>query len=116
MPKLADPRPKRRTEGTILAEVRLAINSIPGCRVWRNTTGYVETEGRKIRYGLAPGSADLVGSAWGRALAIETKSERGRLSEDQKTWLGVVEQLGWIVVVARSATEAVDAVMAAKSE
>jgi hypothetical protein len=114
VPKLADVRPKRRTESTILAEVRVAINAIHGCRVWRNTTGFVETEGRKIRYGLAPGSADLIGSAWGRALAIETKSERGRLSADQETWLEVVRGLGWIVVVAGSASEAVDVVMGEK--
>ena len=61
MPALAPRRPKRRTEATVLAETRLALCSMPGVTVWRNTTGFAETDGRKFRYGLCPGSSDLVG-------------------------------------------------------
>jgi hypothetical protein len=107
------PRPsKRRTEATVHAEVRHALNRLPGCTVWRNARGYDEE--RKVTYGLAPGAADLVGvltvRGVGVALFVEIKSARGSLEPDQVTFTDVVRRLGAVHVVARSADEAVVAV------
>ena len=71
-----------------------------------------------VTFGLAPGSADLIG--WrstvitpdmvGQRVAvfasIEVKAARGRLRPDQATWLAAVQQAGGIAGVARSPEEA----------
>ena len=118
MPALAPRRPKRRTEATVLAETRLALCSMPGVTVWRNTTGFAETDGRKFRYGLCPGSSDLVGCLrvtppgssvpLAVALFVETKHPTsGRLAADQATFGEVVRRLGAVHIVASSADDAV---------
>jgi len=96
-------------ESTILAEVKAALNRLDGLTVWRNTGGFDEE--RKIRYGLCPGSSDLVGVMMvrgvGVALFVETKSATGRMEVDQRTFRGVVERLGAVYIVARSTSEAI---------
>lgn len=46
----------------------------------------------------------------GQLLAIETKSERGRLSTEQATFRRVVQDFGGLYVLARSEADAVNAV------
>lgn len=78
-------------------------------RVWRNNVGCLpDRRGIPIRYGLAPGSADLVGivKGTGQFLAVEVKTPVGRLSDEQKAWLETVKQLGGLAFVWRSAEEA----------
>lgn len=48
------------------------------------------------------GVSDIIGIYKGRFLSIEVKSQKGRLSEDQKQWLRDVEAHGGISIVARS--------------
>lgn len=76
--------------------------------LWRNNTGFASKE--KVRYGLAKGSADLIGLVigTGQFLAIEVKTATGRVEEDQKAWLNLVNQSGGIAFVARSPAEALD--------
>ncbi len=101
---------KRRTEQTVLAETRIAINAIDGCRVFRNNCGEIHEPKRHLIYGLAPGSADLIGIAHGRFLSIETKHpESGRATAEQRRWAEVVRSLGGIALEdIRSAEQAVE--------
>lgn len=108
-----------------------AILSYPGApsRVWRNNTGAWKDEktGQYVKYGLAEGSADLigiyqvvvtpdmVGQKFGRFFAAEIKTPVGRLSSEQKAWLKAVNQLGGLAVVLRSVEEAEALVKGVKS-
>lgn len=49
------------------------------------------------------GVADVIGILpMGRLFAIEVKSQKGRLQENQKTFLGEIEKRGGLALVARS--------------
>lgn len=50
---------------------------------------------------------------FGRLLAIEAKSETGRLTKEQRVFRGVVESFGGLYILARSEADAVNAVEAA---
>ncbi len=100
---------KRRTEATVLAEIRIACNMLPGVRLFRNNSGRLEdATGRWVTFGLAPGSADLIGIARGRFLSIEVKHGRGVESADQRAWRALIRELGGIAIVARSAEDALE--------
>lgn len=73
-----------------------------GVFVWRNNSGAAKTErGGFVRFGSA-GSPDILGCLpGGRLLAIECKTETGKLSQDQEQFLGHLRALGAVVVVAR---------------
>lgn len=70
---------------------------------------------RIVRFGLVTGGADLIGwksvtvqpSDVGRKLAVftavETKTDIGRLSPEQKTFLNIVKSEGGLTLVARTA-------------
>lgn len=109
------------TENQIQAEIHRALGSRPDCRVFRNHIGKVQdTQGRWHTFGLAPGSADLVG--WqsvivteemiGKRVAIflsvEVKTKAGQVSKAQEAWLRTVREHGGIAAVARSVAEAVE--------
>lgn len=74
---------------------------------WRNNSGCTSIEGangrnRFVRYGL-PGSADILGiMPDGRFLAVECKSDKGRLSELQQNFLDMIRGNGGVAFVARS--------------
>jgi hypothetical protein len=91
-------------ESRILHDVRLALGTEPGLVLWRNNVGLaVEADGRRVRYGLAPGSADLIGMLNGRFVALEVKTDRGRLTSEQREWLALVQRMGGLAAVVRSA-------------
>jgi hypothetical protein len=120
------------TESQIQAEILRTIGSRTDARLFRNNCGVgwsgqvVSNAGgritlanaRPIRYGLTPGSADLIG--WqavtvtpemvGRKLAvfssIEVKAAHGRLTPEQDNWRRVVSAAGGAAGVARSVAEA----------
>jgi Holliday junction resolvase len=52
--------------------------------------------------GSERGVADIIGIYMGKPLAIEVKSEKGRLSKYQERWLKRFENAGGIAFVARS--------------
>ena len=69
---------------------------------------------RRVRFGLVPGSSDLIGfrtviitpdmigQRIAQFVAIETKGPTGRATKDQKNFLRVVDESGGIAVLARN--------------
>lgn len=90
-----------------------------GMRVWRNNVGaFTDSRGVLVRYGLAPGSSDLIGIAAvevtpdmvggiiGQFVAVEIKTPTGRVSEEQKAFLKTVGQFGGVDEIIRSVEQA----------
>jgi len=114
------PRPMANQETELQQRIRLALGTRPDARLFRNQVGSLPDPrtGRLVTFGLARGSADLIG--WrsvvvtpdmvGRRLAvfcsIEIKTATGRLRPEQQAWLGVVQDAGGIAGVARSVADA----------
>ena len=109
-----------------------------GCRVFRNNVGngylgdlvtvlpngdVVLRNWRRVQFGLAPGSSDLIG--WrpltitpahvGHPLAVftalEVKTARGAIRPSQRNFIAAVRQHGGIGTVARSEDDALDRVL-----
>ena len=109
-------------ETKIQNDIRLAVSS--ECRqvtLWRNHTGCLRDErGRWITFGLAPGSADLVGiravtitqdmvgQTIGQFVACEVKTPTGRTRVDQHHFLDHVRSRGGLAAVVKSVDEAID--------
>ena len=107
-------------ETTLQQQIRLAVGTRSDLRLFRNNTGTLPDPrtGRPVQFGLARGSADLIG--WrsvvvtpdmvGQRIAvftsIEVKTATGRLRPEQQAWLGVVQGAGGIAGVARSVEDA----------
>lgn len=97
-------------EREIQHEIRQALGQEPDLVLWRNNVGVAKfvKNGRQqtVAYGLAPGSADLVGILAGRFFALEVKTATGRASEEQRLWLNLVRTKGGFAAVVRSVDEA----------
>lgn len=98
-------------ESEIVRQILLELGNEPDFRIWRNNTGALpDVTGRLVKYGLAPGSADLIGilAPRGRFIALEVKTERrgSEPTEEQISWGDVVSSMGGIYAVVRSAAEA----------
>ena len=108
-------------EAAALAEIRLALGTTPGLTLFRNNTGMLhDKHGRPVRFGLHPGSPDLVG--WrtvivtpdmvGQPIAIfagvEVKAPGGRhpVTEDQQRFLEAIQRAGGLAGVARTPDDA----------
>jgi len=122
------------TEKTIQTEIMLALGN-GRCRIFRNNVGnglmankitqgprggdFHVTGGRRVQFGLCPGSSDLIG--WrsieitpdmvGKTLAIfcavEVKTPTGRPTDDQKNFIQQVRAAGGLAGIARTVDEAV---------
>ena len=106
------------TEQQIQQQIRLSCSRGP-VRLYRNNCGVLQDRrGVPVRYGLQPGSSDLIG--WrtvtvtpemvGQQLAvftsIEVKAASGRLRPAQRQWLDAVQAAGGVAGVARSVDDA----------
>lgn len=107
-------------ETDLQQRIRLALGTQPDLRIFRNQVGSLPDPrtGRLVQFGLARGSADLIG--WrtitvtpdmvGQRLAVftslEIKTPTGRLTPVQRNWLHAVDQAGGIAGVARSVSDA----------
>ena len=106
------------SEQRIQQEIRLTCSRGP-VRLYRNNTGTLyDRQGRPVTFGLAKGSADLIG--WttrtitpdmvGQRVAVftslEVKTPTGRVSTEQRQWLEAVQSAGGIAGVVRSVEEA----------
>jgi hypothetical protein len=108
-------------ETDLQQRIRLALGTHPDARLFRNQVGSLPDPrtGRLVTFGLARGSADLIG--WrtvtvtpemvGQRIAVftslEVKTPSGRLSPAQTHWLHAVRTAGGIAGVARSVADAV---------
>lgn len=96
--------------------IRLALGRRTDVVLWRNNVGLGETrEGARVRFGLAVGSADLIGvvrmaNGAGRFVGLEVKMPGGRVSDDQQRWIELVRSRGGYAAVVRSVDEAMAAV------
>lgn len=115
-------KPGRRAESWVVKSIALHVNALPMCRVFRNNVGALPDKvGRLVRYGLAIGSSDLIGSAFGIPIAIECKAPgwvyKGTEHEkEQQAWIRVVESLGWVGGFAQSIDDAVAILARARHE
>ena len=112
------------SEQQIQQEIRIAC-STGATRLFRNNTGTLRDQhGRPVQFGLARGSADLIGyrtvtitpEMVGQQVAvftsIEVKTPTGRIRPDQQAWLETVQAAGGIAGVARSVEDALRIVTA----
>jgi len=75
--------------------------------VHRNNTGAYRTpNGGFIRFGLGPGGADIVGVAYGVAVALEIKREGEHQTAEQKRWQADWERAGGRYAIVRCPSEA----------
>lgn len=111
-------------ETDIQQRIRLAVGTRSDLRLFRNQVGQLPDPrtGRPVQFGLARGSADLIG--WrtititpdmvGQRLAVftslEVKTPTGRLTPAQHNWLGAVRSAGGVAGVARSVGDALQIV------
>lgn len=107
-------------ETDLQQRIRLALGTRPDLRLFRNQVGQLPDPrtGRPVQFGLARGSADLIG--WrtititpdmvGRQVAvftsIEVKTPTGRVRPEQQAWLSAVQRAGGIAGIARSIQDA----------
>jgi len=103
-------------EAVLQNQIRLALGREPDLALWRNETGVAVHNGRRVRYGLCVGSADLIGilAPAGRFFALEIKTATGRVSPDQVRFLNLVRNRGGFAAVVRSVDEARDALERAR--
>jgi hypothetical protein len=108
-------------ETTLQQQIRVALGTSPNLRLFRNQVGSLPDPrtGRLVTFGLARGSADLIG--WrtitigpehiGQRLAvftsIEVKTPTGRVRPEQQAWLSVVQGAGGFAGIARSVGDAI---------
>lgn len=112
------------TEAIIQNQIRIVLSTQPDVRMFRNNVGVAKVREAYVRYGLAKGSADLIG--WitlappvvpfrvARFMSLEIKTDTGRLSTEQKLWLQAVRDCGGFSAVVRSPEEALAAVERAR--
>lgn len=109
-------------ETTLQQQIRLALGTRIDLRLFRNQVGQLPDPrtGRPVQFGLARGSADLIG--WrtititpemvGQRLAvftsIEIKLPNGRVRPEQLAWQRTVSGAGGIAGIARSVQDAND--------
>ena len=107
-------------ETDLQQRIRLALGTRPDLRIFRNQVGQLPDPrtGRPVQFGLARGSADLIG--WrtvtvtpemvGQQIAvftsIEVKTSTGRLTPQQRSWMNTVTVSGGIAGVARNLADA----------
>jgi hypothetical protein len=106
------------SEQEIQQRIRLELSRGP-VRLWRNNTGALQdARGQLVRYGLCPGSSDLigyrtititpdmVGHQLAQFVAVEVKRPGSRATQEQLSFLATVDQAGGVAGVARSVGEA----------
>lgn len=96
-------------ESVVQNAVRLHLGQKDDLVIWRNNVGqYHDDRGNWIRYGLCLGSSDLVGiiSPTGRFFAAEVKAPKGRLQDEQRAFIDLINSKGGYACVVRGVAEA----------
>lgn len=99
------------SEQKIQNEIILAINQ-RGHRLWRANAGKVQTKDNRIIKLLPKGFPDTFGyrKSDGKFIAIEVKTESGRLRPEQEKFKDFAETQNILYGVARSVEEAIEIV------
>lgn len=107
------------SETAILQRIRLDLGREPDVKLFRNNCGVLrDQQGRPVRFGLHPGSGDLIG--WrsivitpdmvGQRVAIiasvEVKTETGQPRPDQTLWAHAIRGAGGFAGIARNPDQA----------
>jgi hypothetical protein len=108
-----------KSEADLLADIRIEIGTMHEIRLFRNNVGVlIDNKGQHVAFGLCPGSSDLigwksvvvtpdmVGKRFAVFLAIETKAQRGRLSDKQQRFIATVKEHGGLAGEARTLEDA----------
>lgn len=123
------PRRNQRPEAAVMQAVLLAVGCRRDFRAWRNNVGLAEFPGaggkrgskraasdreRKVRYGLHPGSGDLIGiltmpSGIGRFVSIEVKAPGKQPTDAQQHWADVIRGMGGFACTVHSGAETQEA-------
>ena len=115
-PKVAKPKSKPKIppqiesaiQAAIIAAIHLLYKRNKLVRWARNNVGgWKDRQGTYVAYGLGVGSPDLILCVRGRFVALEVKTEAGKLSDDQEAWHRDWAESGAVVEVVRSPAEAV---------
>lgn len=109
-------------EAEIMRAIEVALGIEHDLVLMRNQVGGAErfdtdtNEVRHERYGLAPGSADLVGilAPSGRWFCLEVKTATGKPTDEQLRWMRMVRRFGAFACVVRSIDEAAAALKRAR--
>lgn len=95
-------------ENAVTNAVKLAIAQMGGSAAFVRVQAGSFRTGKNFIRGAEPGTADLIGSYRGHAVAIEVKTTTGRQSPTQKAWAERWRSAGGIYAVIRSYEEARD--------
>lgn len=100
-------------ESSIMQRVQLEASRL-GYRLFRNNVGQLlDARGVPVRYGLCPGSSDLigwrelvimpamVGQTVAQFVAVEVKTTTGKATPQQMQFLESVTRAGGVAVIAR---------------
>jgi len=97
-------------EREVQHETMLQIGQLPFLRIWRQNVGKArafDNPRRVISFGPPKGAADLSGLlACGRRLEVECKTAIGHQSTEQVMFQDMIEHLGGIYLLVRSADDA----------
>ena len=99
------------SETAILQSIRLALGKRSDVLMFRNNTGALkDINGRLVRFGLGPGSSDLIGFVVRGGLclfcAIEVKAPGGARSPAQARFIQIVRDAGGLAGFAESVEDA----------
>lgn len=100
----------------LVRELRLNLGNLPGVVLWPNQSGVATFGKAKVKYGLAKGSADLVGilAPSGRWVALEVKTGDATTTPEQILFLALIRKQGGFACVVRSLEEGFAAIERAR--
>jgi Holliday junction resolvase len=95
-------------------KIQFQVPNQSEAEITRGIRGILKTLGVwhfKVHQGLGstPGIPDIIGIWNGRMLAIEVKTEKGKLSDKQEAKIREINQAGGLAFVARSIDDVIDA-------
>lgn len=107
-----------QSEAQLMQAIRLALGLEPRTCIFRNNVGTATMPGaqRPVAFGVGgKGGSDLVGVCDGRFIALEVKTETGRVTVEQLAFLECIRGAGGFGAIVRSVADAVAAVARCRS-
>lgn len=104
---MTDTANKKQSEADLMRSIMLALSE-DGHMVFRGNVGLFYTrDGRPVKSGLPVGFSDLFGyTRQARPFFLEVKTETGRISKEQDSFLSAMRQRGAVAGVVRSVEQA----------